>query len=229
MQEKPVFLKWQMIVIGILVFGTLIAFSEAIFGHILTLIKFPYKGGLLTGISFGIIGGIILAVFKKPYLLIGAGIFGALLRMLLIPVLKVSYTCFLNGSLGIALEAIAIGAVCFIWIKSMERKNIYSQIGAGAIGAFLSSMLFWAIGMYVEPGKYLLSFMGNPVKWLLTESFIWALFTGILMPFGYLAGTKVYERLTKIMKVKTWPVYVSSFIIIIVCFSIIAILYAVTL
>jgi hypothetical protein len=227
MREKSA--KWQGIVLGILLFGVLIGFSEAIFGHFFTLAKFPYKGGLLTGISFGLIGGIAFGIFRKPFIIMGAGIVGALMRMLLIPILKVSYTCFINGSLGIALEGIAIGSVAYVWMRTSERKNIYLQVATGALGAFIGSILFWATGMYVSPGKYLLTFMGNPIKWMMTESIIWALFTAVLLPAGYLAGSKILDRIVSFTRVKTWPVYVIGVVIIISCFVATAALYSVIL
>ena len=229
MQEKSLASRWQWILAGIILFGTLIGFSEAVFGHLLTVIAFPYKGGLLTGISFGIIGGIALAIYRNPFFLMAIGAAGALIRMLLIPILKVSYTCFYNSSIGITLEGIAIGVIGFAFINSIHRKNILAQITTGFLGALTGSILFWAIGVYAKPGKYLLSFQGDPLKWILTEGLIWSLFTALLLPVGYLAGSKISEKLAVAMRVKAWPVYTGIAIMIIISFTVTAVVYGITL
>jgi len=218
MERSKEFSKWQWIVLGIIFFSALIALSEAVFGHILSLVKFPYKGGLLTGISFGIIGGIFLSVFRKPVLLMAVGIMAGLIRILIIPILKVSYTCLINGSVGIAISGISVGFIAFLVMKYKSKNDLFSFIYIGAGGAFLSSIIFWIIGMRVSPGKYLLTFSNDFGRWIMAESIIWTVFTAILLPIGFLAGEKLYARLSQISRIRTWPIYVSTITIIIVSF-----------
>jgi hypothetical protein len=99
----------------------------------------------------------------------------------------------------------------------------------GFIIIFFALIIGAILGFSASIGKYLLSFMGNPGKWILTESIIWALFAALLLPFGYLAGVRILDRVTKSLKVKAWRVCVSSLAIIAVCFSVTAIVYAVIL
>jgi hypothetical protein len=225
MQPKINNLNWKVIILGILAIGAVGGFIETFLGNMLGLISFPYKGGLLTGISLGILGGIALAIFKKPYTVMAIGVIAALVRMLIVPIQRVSVTCIANASVAIAFNGIALGAVAYIWNKSLN-KNIYSQISTGALGAFASSMLFWSIGMYVAPCKYLLGFAGSPLSWIMTESIIWVAFTAVLLPVGHLIGLKVAEAIEKAKVLRFKPVYAGFIAVFIFFVGMTALVYA---
>jgi len=224
MKEKTKVFKWYWILMGILVFGAIWALVEVVLGGALRFGNFPYRGALLTGIGMGAICGMALAIFRKPVMIIGIGIIAALIKLLIIPVQNVPVACMANSSLAVSLEAIALSAVSLIFIKTMNR-SVRTQILAGASGAFIGSMLFWSIGMYVAPCKYLLSFAGSPGRWMVTESLLWAVFSAVLLPIGYLAGTKIFEKINSMVKAKPLIVYANSISIFIVSVGICALAY----
>jgi len=224
MKEKTEAFRWYWILIGILVFGALWGLVEVVLGGALRFGNFPYRAALLTGIGMGAICGVALGIFRKPVMIIGIGITAALIKLLIVPVLNVPVTCMANSSLAVSLEAIALSAVGLIFIKTMNR-SVRTQILVGASGAFVGSMLFWSIGMYVAPCKYLLSFAGSPGRWMITESLLWIAFSAVLLPIGYLAGTKMLEKINSMVKTKPLPVYASSISIFIVSVGICALAY----
>jgi len=224
MKEKTEAFRWYWILIGILVFGALWGLVEVVLGGALRFGNFPYRAALLTGIGMGAICGVALGIFRKPVMIIGIGITAALIKLLIVPVQNVPVTCMANSSLAVSLEAIALSAVGLIFIKTMNR-SVRTQILVGASGAFVGSMLFWSIGMYVAPCKYLLSFAGSPGRWMITESLLWIAFSAVLLPIGYLAGTKMLEKINSMVKMKPLPVYASSISIFIVSVGICALAY----
>jgi hypothetical protein len=62
-------------------------------------------------------------------------------------------------------------------------------MGSGALAAITASIGFYFIGMQVAPCQYLLSF--SPAGFIVTEGLIWAAFSAISLPLGYLAGEKL--------------------------------------
>ena len=188
------------ILLGILVFGCIWAFSEVALGGGLRAADFPYRAALLTGIGMGITG-IALAIYKKPAVAICIGLVAASMKLLAVPVAHLSVMCLANSCIAVALEALAVSVVAFGLMKAME-KNVYARIGTGGLGAFTGSGLFWLIGMHVAPCRYLLSFAGDPGRWMVTEGLIWAAFSAVLLPVGYLAGEKLQPKIAYMLATK---------------------------
>ena len=188
------------ILLGILLFGFVWGLSEVALGSGLRAADFPYRAALLTGIGMGITG-IALAIYRKPAMAIGIGLVAASIKLLAVPVAHIPVMGCANSSIAVALEAVALGVVAFGLMKAME-KNVYARIGAGGLGAFMGSGLFWLIGMHVAPCRYLLSFSGDPGRWLVTEGLIWAAFSAILLPVGYLAGEKLQPKIAYMLAAK---------------------------
>ena len=185
------------ILLGILGFGCMWGFSEVALGSGLRAADFPYSSALLTGIGMGITGA-ALAIYKKPAMAIGIGLVAASTKLLAVPVSHLPVSCLANSCIAVALEAVALGIVAFALMKAME-KSVYARIGTGGLGAFGGSGLFWLIGMHVAPCRYLLSFSGEPGRWLVTEGLIWAAFSAVLLPVGYLAGVKLQPKIAHML------------------------------
>jgi hypothetical protein len=197
------------IVIGILVFGSIWGLIEVALGGGLRAAHSPHSSALLVGIGMGAVCGMALAIYKKPAMLIGIGIVAAAIKLLAVPISGVAVTCPANSCLAVALEAVGLSAVAFGLMKAMDR-NVHAQIGAGAFGAFTGSVLFWLIGMHVAPCRYLLSFAGAPGTWMVSEGFVWAAFSAVLLPVGYWAGLKLRPKVAYMLTTKPRISYASS-------------------
>lgn len=173
--------------IGILVFGSIWGLSEVALGGGLQVANFPYRAGLLTGIGMAIMG-ITLVIYKKPAMLIGIGLVAVLVKLLAVPILHISVMCKANSCIAVFTESVALSLMAFLLLREMG-KNIYVRMGSGALAAIVASAGFYFVGMQVAPCQYLESF--TPGGFIVTEGLIWAAFSAILLPLGYLAGEKL--------------------------------------
>jgi hypothetical protein len=182
--------------IGVLVFGSIWGLLEVALGGGLQVANFPYRAGLLTGIGIAIMG-IALAVYKKPAMLIGIGLVTVLVKLLAVPILHVSVMCKANSCIAVFTEAVALSLVAFLLMSKMG-KSVHARMGAGASAAIVASVGFYFIGIQAAPCQYLLSF--TPGGFIVTEGLIWAAFSAVFLPLGYLVGEK--------MAAKTAPVFI---------------------
>jgi hypothetical protein len=178
------------LVIGILVFGSIWGLLEVALGGGLQVANFPYRAGLLTGIGIAIMG-MALVIYKKPAMLIGIGLVTALVKLLAVPILHISIMCKANSCIAVFTEAVALSLVAFS-LRSEMGKSVHARMGTGALAAIVASVGFYFVGMQVAPCKYLLSF--TPGGFIITEGLIWAAFSAILLPLGYLAGEKLVGK-----------------------------------
>lgn len=210
------------IVFAILIFGSLWGLVEIALGGALRLVSFPYRAGVLTGVGMGMITGMALAIYRKPAMAFGIGIVAALTKLMVVPIQRVPLTCPANSCIAVVLEAIALGAVAFALIKAMDG-NPYSQIITGASAAFAGSMLFWVAGMHVAPCRYLLSFAGTPGAWMIKEGLVWAAFSGILFPMGYLTGVKLRPGVAYILTERPNLACAGSIAVLVICLTLSAV------
>jgi hypothetical protein len=96
--------------------------------------------------------------------------------------------CKANSCIAVFTEAVALSLVAFLLLSDIG-KNIYARMGSGALAAIAASVGFYFIGMQVAPCQYLLSF--TPGRFIVTEGLIWAAFSAIFLPLGYLVGEKL--------------------------------------
>lgn len=192
MKEESPAIKWRNpagILLGVLVFGSLWGMAEAAIGGGLHAAAFPYRAGLLTGIGMGIMA-VALVIHKKPAMLLGIGAVAVLVKLLAVPILGISFMCKANSCIAVLLEASAFTIVALILTRQIN-KNIYTGMGVGALAATLGAIGFFFIGMQVAPCNYLLGFKGNLGGFLISEGLVWAAFSAILVPLGYLVGAKL--------------------------------------
>ncbi len=175
------------LVSGVLVLGSIWGLSEVVLGGVLRVAEFPYRAGLLTGVGMAIMGA-ALAVRKNPAILIGVGLVAVSVKLLAVPILHISVMCKANSCLAVFIEAVALSLVAF-WLSDWISKSVHARIAAGSLAALIASVGFYCVGRQVAPCEYLLSF--TPQGFVVTEGLIWAAFSGILLPVGYLAGEKL--------------------------------------
>lgn len=149
---------------------------------------FPYRSGLLTGVGMALMG-IALAGRVRPLSLVGIGVTAALVNLLVVPVLHVSVTCKANACLAIVLESAGLGAVAALLTTRVSR-TVYTRMLAGGAGALLASGAFYFLGTRLAPCDYLLSF-ATPMTFVVKEGLVWAAFSAVLFPIGYLAGERL--------------------------------------
>ena len=183
------------LIIGVLVFGSIWGLSEVALGGGLHAANFPYASGLLTAIGIALMG-MALVIHKKPATLAGIGLVAVLVKLLVVPILHVSVMCKANSCIGVLTEAVALSLIAFLFLTEMG-KNIYARMGSGALAAITASVGFYFIGMQVAPCQYLLSF--SPTGFMVTEGLIWAAFSAISLPLGYLAGEKLATKTSPLL------------------------------
>jgi len=207
------------ILLGILVFGSIWGLSEVALGGGLGAAHFPYRSGLLTGIGMGLMG-MALVIHKKPAMLIGIGLVTVLVKLLAVPILHISVMCKANSCIAVFTEAVALSLVAFLLMSEMG-KSVHARMGGGAIAAIIASVGFYFIGMQAAPCQYLLSF--TPGGFIITEGLIWAAFSAILLPLGYLAGMKLEAKTFPLLTRKTPLYYASTVATIVICWGVSAI------
>ena len=176
------------LITGILFFGSLWGLSEVALGGGLRAASFPYRAGLLTAIGMAIMG-IALANFRKPLMLVGIGSVAMLVNLLAVPLLHVSVACKANSCIAVGLESASLGLVAVL-LMAKAGGSVYARMGSGAFAAVMASAAFYFVGTHVAPCNYLLSFT-SPGTFVVQEGLVWAAFSAVLFPLGYLAGERL--------------------------------------
>ena len=203
------------LIIGILAFGSIWGLAEVTLGGGLGTTDFPYRAGLLTGIGIAIMG-MALVIHRKPAMLLGIGLVAVLVKLMAVPILQISVMCKANSVIAIATESVALTLVASLFMGSMSR-SIHSRMGGGALAAIIAAVGFYFIGINAAPCQYLLSF--TPMGFIITEGLIWAAFSAILLPLGYLAGEKLAVATSPVLMRKSLY-YATSATIICLCWGI---------
>jgi len=210
------------ILLGILVFGSIWGLFEVVLGGGLRAANFPYRSGLLTGIGMGLMG-MALVIYKKPAMLIGIGLVAVLVKLLAAPILHISVMCKANSCIAVFTEAVALTLVAFLLMSEMG-KSVHARIGGGAVAAIIASVGFYFIGMQVAPCNYLLGFTAG--GFIVTEGLIWAAFSAILLPLGYLAGMKLEAKAFPLLRRRLPLYYASTVATVVICWGVSAIAIA---
>ncbi len=210
--------NWVAILLGILAIGSIWGVSEVAVGTGLRAVRFPYTGGLLTGIAAAVIG-ITLAVYRKPLLPIVLALIAISYKLLAVPILNIPLMCKANSCLAVGLDGLAFSAMAALMMKQIG-KSPYAAMGVGASGALLAATGFFFLGMEVAPCRYLLSFRGNPVGFLIKEGLVWALFSASLLPVGFLAGTRLQPMVAHMLAIRPRLSYAIGISIVASCLAV---------
>jgi hypothetical protein len=184
------------ILLATIVLGSICGLIEVATKNILN-----YNGihlsGLIIGLDFIVIG-IALAILRSPLMIIGMGLIACLCKQLVVPLLGLSFMCKANSCLAIMLEFATFASLAAFTLNKMKTSATARALTAGA-GIFVSSILFYTIGMCVVPCPYLLSFNipGGFISFILKEGVVWSIFAAMLFPMGWKIGeslsAKVFE------------------------------------
>jgi len=177
-----------------LVLGSICGLMEVAGGGLLRLsFLSQFRSAILTGLGLGIIG-FALAILRKPVIAVLIGFVAVLVKQLAVPVLGVSVMCKMNSCLAVMLEYGGFFAVAAFTMNSMRKNAFMRPLTAGA-GVLSGSIAYYFIGMRAAPCAYMLSFnrAGGFVSFMVAEGLMWAAFSAVLFPLGWLAGEKYRE------------------------------------
>ena len=204
------------LLIAILVLGSLWGVSEVVLGGAIKAAGLPYQSGILTGVGMAMMG-IAVGVYRKPSMLAGVALVAILCKQLVVPILHVSVMCKANSCLALMLEGLALAGVVSLAGRKLERNHL-AQIASGALAALLAAASFYFIGMRVAPCRYLLSFNrpGGLVAFLTVEGLVWAIFSAILFPAGYVVGARLRDTVLA-LRMRRPLIYCTTSAALVVC------------
>ncbi|MGQ9494264.1 MAG: hypothetical protein ACUVR2_10970 [Anaerolineae bacterium] len=173
---------------AILVLGSLWGFSEVVVNGLIRHAGLPFRSAILTGIGFGLMA-VAVAMFKKPWMLVGIATVAILCKQLVVPILHVSVMCKANSCLAVLLEGVALAAAVTLARRALPKSSL-SRVVTAASGALLAAGAFHFLGIRLAPCQYLLSFNqpGGLLSFLVVEGIPWAIASAILFPLGYRIG-----------------------------------------
>jgi len=214
------------IILAVLALGAVCGLLEVVLGGFLIKTGLPYRSGLLVGLGFGVIG-FAYAIFKKPLMAIWIGLIAIFCKQLGVLVLNVSVMCKMNSCVALLLEYGALAIMALVLMSKMKEK-ISLRLVTGGAAALIGAGAFHFIGMRVAPCNYLLSFnqAGGFVNFMITEGLIWAAFSIVLFPLGWLAGEKASAKIGNIIFSKPRLFYAETVLTTIFCVTICAIAVA---
>ena len=183
--------RFQDIIIGILVFGSVWGVLEATLGGFFNLILFPNKGAIMAGIGVAIMGA-ALAIYRKPAMALAIGIVAASFKLLNVWIfVPVSYIHIVNPAMAIVLESLSFTAVA-VFLKNRLSQNITVSIGAGVLAGILTAAVYFSFSLYVMQAP-ILERMGvsNIGEYLASNGIVQAVFYGVFLPVGYQLGQRL--------------------------------------
>jgi hypothetical protein len=211
------------LIIGVLVFGSVWGFFEATLGGFLNLIIFPNKGAIMSGIGVAIMAA-ALAIYRKPAMLPGIGIVAASFKwlnswLLFVPPLAVQ---IINPAMAIFLESLAFSLVAALLMKRIT-KNLLIGMGAGVLLGLISATAYVYFAVYVTHSPIFARLGIKSIGEFITgNAVIQAVFSGIFLPLGYLAGEKLAAKTSPLVERRVLY-YATSVATIVFCWGISAI------
>jgi len=214
------------ILLAILALGSICGLIEVVFSGLLSKMGFPYRSALLVGLGFGVIG-FGYAIFRKPLLAVWIGLVAIFCKQLGVLILNVSVMCKMNSCVAVFLEYAALAIIAITLMSKMTEK-ISARLITGGAAALIGAGAFYFIGMRVAPCNYLLSFnhAGGLVDFMVAEGLVWAGFSIVLFPLGWLAGEKASGKIGNIIFSKPRLFYAETALTTIFCVAICAIAVA---
>jgi len=182
------------LIIGILVFGSIWGLLEATLGGFLHMIIFPNKGAIMGGIGVALMGT-ALAIYKKPSMLLGIGVITALFKLLDVWIFALPITSIhiINPAMAIIFESLAFGLVA-VFLMDKIAKNAVIGVGAGALVGITSAIAWVYFAIYVMNAPLYARVVFTAGEFIANQGVAQAAFFGVLLPLGYLVGTKLAAR-----------------------------------
>jgi hypothetical protein len=203
-------------ILSMLVLGSVCGLVEVFIGGILHQLGL-HLSGLLIGLDC-ILLGIGLALYRKPWMIIGMGLIACTYKQLVVPIRGISFMCEANSCLAVLLEYGSLAGISAFTLDSMG-KNTTSRILTGGTGVFLGAIIYYFAGMRVNPCPYMLSFNvpGGFAAFVTKEGLMWASFAALLFPLGWSVGEKFSDKLSTLIKENVHLYYLKSALTIVIC------------
>jgi hypothetical protein len=211
---------------GLLVLGSIWGALEVLLGGAMKAGGIPYKGDILTGLGMMLMG-VAVAMYRKPFMLVGIAALAVGVRQLSVPILHLSTFCKANSCLAVLLGGAALAGAAALAGKHL-RKGVLPRVGTGFSAGLAAGISFYFIGMRVAPCRYLLSFNhpGGLVAFMRAEGLIWAALCAVLFPVGYRVGESLRESVFDLRVTRPAFYYTASLVLVICCWTISAIAIA---
>ena len=179
------------LIIGILVFGSIWGLLEATLGGFLHLIIFPNKGAIMSGIGVAIMAS-ALAVYRKPVMLLGIGIVAASFKLLNVWLLFVPIGAIhiINPAMAIIFESLTFSIVA-VFLMDRISRNALVGVGAGVLVGLISATVWVYFAIYVMNAPLYARVVFTAGEFIANQGVVQAAFWGMLLPLGYLTGTKL--------------------------------------
>ena len=209
-----------LLIIGILVFGSIWGFLEATLGGFLPLIIFPNKGAIMAGIGVALMSS-ALAIYRKPAMLPGIGIVAAAFKLLDVWLfaLPVASIHIINPAMAIIFEALAFGAIAAVFTKSV-RKSVPARIGVGVLAGIISAVAWVYFAIYVMDAPSYARVVFTAGGFIAGSGVVQAIFFGVFLPLGYLAGEKLAARTVPAINGRGVLHYATSAAVVVFCWGI---------
>lgn len=180
----------------IVVLGSIWGLWEATFGGFLHLVHFPYKGAIMGGIGMSIMATFV-ATHRRSSLVVGVAFVAALFKPLsaLIYGRPIFGQFVVNPATAIILEGLAFGLVAFLLFKGFEC-SIKVRAGVGLLVGYLSIISWGIVASIIGVGNWAFMDFQEKVSYALINGTALAIVGVLLLPLGYMIGTKLRPRLS---------------------------------
>ena len=179
------------LIVGVLVFGSIWGFMEATLGGFLHMIIFPNKGAIMSGIGVAVMAS-ALAIYRKPAMLPGIGIVAAAFKLIDVFLFSLPVTSIhiVNPAMAIFFESLAFGLVALFLMNRMTANSSIS-IGAGALVGMVTATAWVYFAIYVMNAPLYARVVFTAGEYIANQGVAQAAFSAVLLPLGFLAGTKL--------------------------------------
>ena len=195
------------LIIGIIVFGSIWGVLEATLGGFLHMILFPNKGAIMGGIGIAIMAS-ALAIYRKPSMLPGIGMVAASFKLLDVWLfsLPIASIHIINPAMAIIFESLAFGLVA-VFVMDKMAKNALTGVGVGVLAGLVSAAAWVYFAIYVMNAPQYARVVFTAGGFIANQGVIQAVFFGIFLPLGYVAGEKLTAKASAFVN---WPLYYAA-------------------
>ena len=206
------------LIIGIIVFGSIWGFLEATLGGFLHMILFPNKGAIMGGIGIAIMAS-ALAIYRKPSMLPGIGMVAASFKLLDVWLfsLPIASIHIINPAMAIIFESLAFGLVA-VFVMDKMAKNALTGVGVGVLAGLVSAAAWVYFAIYVMNAPQYARVVFTAGGFIANQGIIQAVFFGIFLPLGYVAGEKLTAKASAFVNRPLY--YAASAAVICLCWGI---------
>ncbi|AAW39040.1 hypothetical protein [Dehalococcoides mccartyi] len=207
------------------VIGSVWGLLEMALGGFLHAIHFTYQGAVMGGLAISLMA-IFMSITRKPALIPLLGVIAAAFKPFsaLIFGEPVFSAYVINPAVAIIMEAVAFGAVAFIFKKAME-KHLLAQITTGFLSGALGIVLYAVIASVFGMGKWPMLDMAGKIDTIISTGWPVALAGSITLAIGYYLGKFGMPKLANFKTSYPRAYYITSAVTVISCWVIPAVFH----